>query len=133
MHAETSDIRFECAKQLLNHAFANYALVSAVPDEAIPPVEVRLGEVRYMQPVLGDTKKLLLKKSDAAGLTRKLELLPPVQAPVAKGQTLGKLAIYTQSGQLLVEIPVVAPEPVGRLSFGRLFLKYLRLLFTGKA
>ncbi len=133
MHAETSDIRFECAKLLLNHAFANYTLISAVPEEAIPPVEVRLGEVRYMQPVLGDTRKLLLKKSEAAGLKRELELIPVVQAPVAKGQTLGKLAIYSSSGQKLAEVPVVAPEPVGRLGLGRVFLKYLRLLFTGKA
>jgi D-alanyl-D-alanine carboxypeptidase (penicillin-binding protein 5/6) len=38
MHAQTSDIRFECAKLLLNYAFATYTLVNILPDEVIPPV-----------------------------------------------------------------------------------------------
>jgi D-alanyl-D-alanine carboxypeptidase (penicillin-binding protein 5/6) len=131
MHAQTSDIRFECAKLLLNHAFATYTVVNVLPEEAILPVEVTMGKAKYIQPVIGETKKLLLKKNEAAGITRKLDVAATVTAPVAKGQELGTLTVYSPAGEKLITVPVVASEAVDRLSWGDVFSKYLRLLFTG--
>ena len=40
----TSEKRFDGAQALLNFGFANYTLLDVHPDQALPPVEVALGE-----------------------------------------------------------------------------------------
>jgi D-alanyl-D-alanine carboxypeptidase (penicillin-binding protein 5/6) len=131
MHAETSDIRFESAKLLLNHAFATYTVIDAKPDQVLPPVAVKMGEVEYIQPELGKNARLLIKKSEASNLTKKVELAAELQAPVSQGQELGKLSIYSSGGEKLAEVAIIAPQAVDRLNWMQVFSKYLKLLFTG--
>lgn len=128
MHGESSDARFESAKILLNHAFANYALVSALPDEALPPVAVMLGEESFVQPVPSQSPKLLMNKSEAAGLIKSVELPKEVQAPVEQGQELGRLVISSADGTELASVPLVADCAVEKLSRWRIFVKYLCII-----
>ena len=128
MHGESSDARFESAKILLNHAFANYALVSALPDEALPPVAVMLGEESFVQPVPSQSPKLLMNKSEAAGLIKSVELPKEVQAPVEQGQELGRLVISSADGTELASVPLVADCAVEKLSWWRIFAKYLCII-----
>ena len=44
LKAKTSEQRFESAKSLLNFGFANYTLTDVYPGQALPPVDVLLGE-----------------------------------------------------------------------------------------
>ena len=131
LHAETSAERFEAAKLLLDHAFALWQLVDALPDGALPPVAVELGKEKYIQPVMGGSTKLLLKKTEAAALRKELELPEKVEAPVAAGQALGRLRLLDGEGRELLCLPVTAPAAVPRLGWGRVFLLCLRALFTG--
>ncbi len=131
LHAETSAERFEAAKLLLDHAFALWQLVDALPDGALPPVAVELGTERYIQPVMGGSTKLLMKKAEAAALRKELELPEKTQAPVAAGQALGRLRLLDGEGRELLSLPVVAPAAVPRLGWGRVFLFCLRALVTG--
>ena len=128
LHAQTSAERFEAAKLLLDHAFALWTLVDALPDGALPPVAVELGTEKFLQPVMGGDTKLLLKKTEAAALQKELELPEKVEAPVAAGQVLGKLRLLDASGRELLSLPVVAPASVARLGWGRVFLLCLRAL-----
>ncbi len=131
LHAETSAERFEAAKLLLDHAFALWQLADVLPDGALPPVAVELGTEKYIQPVMGGSTKLLLKKTEAAALRKELELLEKVEAPVAAGQALGWLRLLDGEGRELLCLPVTAPAAVPRLGWGRVFLLCLRALFTG--
>jgi D-alanyl-D-alanine carboxypeptidase (penicillin-binding protein 5/6) len=128
MGAQTSDIRFESAKTLLNYAFANYALTDASPSEPLPPVPVSLGESDFVQPVLEGAEKLLVEKSELAGLVRSVEMETALEAPVAAGERLGTLKISSESGEVLAERAIVAPEDVPRLTWGKIFLRCLRTL-----
>ena len=128
MHGQTSDDRFESAKILLNHAFAGYTLVSALPDEALPPVAVTLGRTGYVQPVPAQSPRILLTKAEAAGLEKAVELADEVPAPVEAGQELGSLVLRSSSGEELARVPLVADGEVPRLGWGELFVKYLRIL-----
>lgn len=128
MHGDTSDARFESAKILLNHAFANYALVSALPDEALSPVAVTLGEADFVQPVPAQSPKLLLPKAEAAGLVKTVELPEAVAAPVAQGQELGRLRLSAADGRELASVPLVADCAVEKQSWLRLFLRFLSLV-----
>ena len=128
MHGESSDARFESAKILLNHAFANYTLVSALPDEVLPPVAVALGEQGFVQPVPAQSPKMLMDKSEAAGVTKTVELLGEVQAPVVQGQELGRLVISAADGAELISVPLVADCAVEKLSWWHIFAKYLGII-----
>ena len=128
MHGQTSDDRFESAKILLNHAFAGYTLVSALPDEALTPVAVTLGRTGYVQPVPARSPRILLTRAEAAGLEKAVELASVISAPVEEGQELGSLVLRSASGEELARVPLVADEAIPRLGWGELFVKYLRLL-----
>lgn len=55
LKAKTSEQRFESAKSLLNFGFANYTLTDVYPGQALPPVDVLLGEQDTVQPVLAQS------------------------------------------------------------------------------
>lgn len=128
MHGQTSDARFESAKVLLNYAFANYTLVSALPDEALPPVKVSMGEKETLQPVTAQSPKLLLEKSEAAGLNKTVELAESIPAPVKAGQEIGRLVLTSEAGTEIATVPLVADEDVERLGWWQIFVKYIRII-----
>ena len=74
MKCTTGDIRFESAKQLLNFGFANYTLMDVYPNEALPPVEVLLGEAGQVQPVLERSSRILIDKGAVNGVTTQISL-----------------------------------------------------------
>ncbi|HHU05440.1 MAG TPA: D-alanyl-D-alanine carboxypeptidase [Clostridiales bacterium] len=131
MHAETSDIRFEAAKSLLNYAFATYTLQDARPGEVLPPVPVKLGKVSYIQPVIEGETSILIRKSDATGIAKEVELVKDVEAPVAAGQKLGTLTVRGKDGKIIKELPLVAADEVGKLNWWEIFTKYILLMVTG--
>ncbi len=128
MDSPTSQDRFEAAKALLSFGFANYALVSAYPSQAIPPVAVELGVYDAVQPILPQVPRVLVEKSQAAQVETTLSLPPSVSAPVAQGQTLGQLEV-TVAGQRVGQVPLVADRAVDRLTVGGILQELLRHLF----
>ncbi|MDR0861921.1 MAG: D-alanyl-D-alanine carboxypeptidase [Oscillospiraceae bacterium] len=129
--AATSPDRFEAASSLLSYGFANYTVVSAAPDEVIAPLKVDLGRVRVVQPVVRGAEWLLVARADAKTLTKTVELLPGVLAPVSEGDKLGTLTL-TAGDTVLGTYDVVAAESVERLSWSDIFLAFWKLLFTIK-
>ncbi len=132
LHAPSSDIRFESAKLLLNHAFANYQLVEVLPDTALAPVPVHMGASSWVQPVLAGQTKLLLEKRRADGLQKELCLAEETEAPVEKGQTLGYLRLLDREGAELARVELTAGESVARATWGSVFLRLIRILFLGE-
>jgi serine-type D-Ala-D-Ala carboxypeptidase (penicillin-binding protein 5/6) len=130
MHGQTSADRFESAKTLLSYAFANYALISVYPDKALLPVRVELGKVPYVQPVIQGSDKLLTEKDVAPTVTKDVLVVEKVSAPIKAGDKLGSLVVKS-GGTILGEYPIVAGDSVGRLNWGDVFTKFLRMLFLG--
>ena len=128
MHAPTSNDRFDSCKTLLNYGFANYAITPVYPDQAIPPVEVILGERDTVQPVTARECSILLEKSKAGNITTQLELSPQVEAPVEPGQKLGELKVLVD-GEQVDAIDLVAAEEGPRLRIGGIFKRFLNTLF----
>ena len=128
MNSPTSQDRFEAAKALLNFGFANYALVNVYPSQAIPPVSVELGEYDTVQPILGESSKVLLEKTQAAKVETALDLSPTVQAPVEEGQILGHMRVSVDN-VTVAEVPLVADRAVAKLTVGGIFKRLLRPLF----
>ena len=114
MHCESSAGRFSSAKALLDHGFANYALVQ--PEFTPEPVPIRLGAQDSLCPVVEKPAPVLVDKAMRSDIRQEVELLPEITAPVTAGQQLGTLKIYA-GNEVLSSIPLVAPETVERLSF----------------
>ena len=129
LHCASSTDRFESAKALLNYGFSNYALVTPEPGE-LPAVPVTLGTSMEITPVLADETPILIDKALAAGVETRVCVDGSVTAPVEAGQTLGTLTI-TSGGQTIAERDLVAPEAVGALRWGDVFLQMLRALCMG--
>ena len=130
LHCDSSPHRFESAKALLNYGFANYALITPQPEEAIGAVPVRLGTQESVTPVLQTDAPVLVDKALAASAKSTVQLAEQVTAPVEQGQTLGMLTVKS-GDQTLAEIPLVAPEAIPALTWWDVFLQMLKTIATG--
>lgn len=132
MKGETSADRFESAKTLLNYAFANYTLISAIPDEVLLPMRVTLGSVEYAQPMLESEGRILIEKSAAGNITKTVTLSEELTAPVTAGQQVGLLTL--KSGEnIIAEVGIVIPEDIPRLSWWQIFVRLLAMAFCGNS
>ena len=128
MKDATSAQRFEDAKTLLSYGFSTYSLEHVMPQEALPPVTVRLGTQATVQPVLEEGSALLLEKSKVGTLEQTVSLAEAVEAPVAKGTPLGTLTI-TSGEETVAELALVAGEEIPRITFGQMLLRVLQTAF----
>ena len=124
----TSQQRFEDAKTLLNYGFATYALHTVEAEEPFAPLPVKLGmqdTVALTLPERG--RQVLVKKSQAAGLTQEATLPESVEAPVAAGQQVGTLTV--RDGEIIVlEIPIRTAEAVEKLTWWETYRRMLGML-----
>ena len=117
LKGKTSDERFSDAKSLLNYGFSTWSLVTVTPDEVLPPIPVMLGVRGTVQPVLTSENTLLVEKTLANGLTKEVALAESVAAPVYAGDTLGQLTVRDAAGNTVAELPILAGEDVGHVTF----------------
>ncbi|MBR6825640.1 MAG: D-alanyl-D-alanine carboxypeptidase [Oscillospiraceae bacterium] len=132
LRCASSTERFESAKALLNHGFANYAIVDTQPPEPLTPLPVSLGTQELVTPIIRDTAPLLIEKTDLALITKTITLPETLEAPISKGQQLGTMAISV-GDRILGEIPIEANTSVPRLTLWELTLQLLkRVCMAGK-
>lgn len=125
MGCETSKDRFAACKSLLDYGFATYALIT--PQKESRQIPVKLGVADSVSAVPAGEDAILIDKAQKSQVTQEIELLPEVQAPVSRGQRLGTLTIKAGQ-QVLKEIPLVAEQPVEKLTFFQMWTQVLRLL-----
>lgn len=119
LHCASSADRFSSAKALLDYGFANYA---AAPLPALPERPLALavkGSAENSVPLdyaaLPET--ILIEKGTASALRAELTLPEALEAPIEKGQTVGKVSIF-QDDTLLNEYEVKAAADAPLLTFG---------------
>ncbi len=126
MGCETSQARFGACKQLLDHGFANYALVEPVAtgENRVPVI---LGKVPEVKAIAGESTQFLIDKSQKGSVTTEIVLDASVTAPVSQGQRLGTMTVKAGE-QILAQIPMVAETAVPKLTWAELFGIALRKL-----
>ncbi len=131
MGAESSKIRFQSCKTMLDHGFANYALIR--PDLCdVGQVPVVLGKENAVSPKMAQDGTLLIDKAQRSTVVTDVRLEDSVTAPVRPGQPLGTLTLRA-GDQILQQIPLVAAEGVERLGFWDLFTAVLRRAAMAKS
>jgi D-alanyl-D-alanine carboxypeptidase (penicillin-binding protein 5/6) len=121
---ETSEKRNADIAALLNWGFANYQTVIPTSDAPLMPVKVTLGKKESVRIKLGETEGVLTLKG--AEITKKIELLKGVKAPVRQGQEMGKMTVC-QNGEIICQIPVIAEENVEKMTLWDVFANLLRI------
>ena len=130
MGSETSQNRFAACKQLLDYGFANFALVT--PEVPVSQVPVGLGEQRTVRAVPSGDTELLIDKGQRDSVSVKVELETQIPAPVSRGQRLGEMTVLAGE-RILAKVPLVAEESVARLSWGDLFVRFLKRVAMAKS
>jgi D-alanyl-D-alanine carboxypeptidase (penicillin-binding protein 5/6) len=125
MGAKTSAERFSACKSLLDYGFSTYALVTPQVEQMSVPVKLGTADSVIAEPAEDPT--LLMEKAQKNMVTTEIQLDESVNAPVSKGQKLGTLTV--KAGEyVLKQIPLVAKEGVGRLTFGQIWSRILQVL-----
>ena len=131
MKSPSTNQRFDDAKSLLDYGFANYTLVPVYPEVPLAPIDVLLGAQPQVQPQPERDCRLLVRKGEETQVTTRLSLAENVEAPVERGQILGKLEVYV-GDTLRDTIPILSSQPVERLSIPGIFSQMLsKLLMAG--
>ncbi len=128
LKSPTGTQRFESAKVLLNYGFATYGLADVRPPQPLAPIPVSLGDAPSVTPRLSGNASLLVRREQLGQLEIAVELAESLSAPVAEGQTVGRLTV-TAGGETLAELELTADRAVERLSYWQVLQRCLRVAF----
>lgn len=100
--------------QLFNYGFAKYSFKSFFNEGSVCGV-VRAGKAvtNQVEVVAEEDVGIICNKGEEKKITAQKDLVPYVNAPVVKGQKLGKMMIYND-GNLVKEVNLVAASDVPR-------------------
>ena len=125
--AESTDLRFQDAKALLDYGFAGWKTVT--PETPfLQPAAVEGGMAQTVEVTAGEMPSLLLQAGEEAQVETVVQL-EPVKAPVEQGQELGRILCQV-AGETVAQVPITAKEDVEAVTFGAAFLALGRALFT---
>ena len=125
--AESTDLRFQDAKALLDYGFAGWKTVT--PETPfLQPAAVEGGMAQTVEVAAGEMPSLLLQAAEEAQVETVVQL-EAVKAPVEQGQELGRILCQV-AGETVAQVPITAKEGVEAVTFGAAFLALGRALFT---
>ncbi len=125
--AESTDLRFQDAKALLDYGFAGWKTVTQ-ETPFLQPAAVEGGMAQTVEVAAGEMPSLLLQAGEEAQVETVVQL-EPVKAPVEQGQELGRILCQV-AGETVAQVPITAQEGVEAVTFGAAFLALGRALFT---
>lgn len=128
MGADSSNERFDGAKAMLDWGFANFETVTPQLDSSLlSEVRVLKGVDAYVMPVADEIKPLTLKKGESDKISTEIILAENIEAPCEENQILGKI-ILTVDGKTAGEVNIRSKNPVERINFGVMLLRFLKVL-----
>lgn len=129
MAAPDPKLRFREAIQLLDYGFANYQLIHGKKvGEEVADVPIYKGEKDKVKAVVQREFTTLANKGSKSQLTTKTEIIPSVQAPIAKGTKLGELVYYNNNKEV-GRVNLVSKEAVNKAGLGTMFKRLTDLWF----
>lgn len=117
MGADSSPDRFLTAANLLNYGFGGWSLVKAKPVATDYTVRVQKGTQYTINAKCDELPSVLVSKGKENGVTQKVSVVSDVEAPVEKGQVLGKITLW-QDGKNIGSAAIKAVAAVPKLNFG---------------
>ena len=122
MGAKTRDIRNSIATRLLDYGFNNYRIFEAEGEE-IENIPILKGLKDSFSAKYRAVKIIVPKNTGK--ISAGVQVAIPVEAPVKLGDIVG-IVSYTDGKNEICQIDIIAAENVERVSFGGVFLLYLK-------
>ena len=116
MGCKTSQDRFEESKQLLDYGFTNFLRYQPEMPQQTEPVPVVRGEETQVEGYLERMPQAVIRRDESEQMQVKTEYLPQLEAPVQKGQTIGRI-LLVRDGTTLAEEPIRAARDIAELTF----------------
>ena len=106
--APSNQQRFAQTAKLLEWAFDHYTAIPLLKPGQPVPVQVKLGSGQYVQPIVAHEVKVIVPRSDTAGVKLEYRVPNSVSGPVKSGEQLGLVVVHDRDG-VLTEAAVLSP------------------------
>ena len=117
-------------RSLLAWGYANYETVKVKPaNEALKNVKVWFGTQNEVPAGLTEDFNVTMQKGQASNIKTELQVSPEINAPLQKGQVIGKL-VASLDGKVIAEKPVVALQAVEEAGFFSRMLDHVKQFFS---
>lgn len=112
MGTKSSKERADQSRKLLNWGFGHFkTMVKAPKGQFVAKVPVWFGKTDEVEVVTGDALQVLTAKSQEKDITTAIKLNDKIEAPIKKGQALGKLQAVVND-KVVASVNIVATQDV---------------------
>jgi len=117
-------------RTLLAWGFANFETVNIQPaNQVLAKAKVWFGKEDEVQIGLAENFSVTMPKGKANGIKTQLVVQPNLNAPLQKGQVVGKL-VASLDGKVIAEKPLVALKPVEEAGFFARLIDHVKQFFS---
>ena len=117
MKAPTSAKRFKNASSLLDFGFANFEYKKMISkDDIIKNVKIEKGVISETNVIAEKNCGTLIKKGNGFNIEQKIEMPDVIQAPVKKGEIVGKV-IYRLNEKNIGECNLIVMQDIDKIGF----------------
>lgn len=117
---------FRDSMVLFNHGFATYTFKEFIEKgQEVGRVKVGKGNEDEVLAVTKERIGIVMPKGKDGELTTQIEIMPFIEAPVEKGEVLGKINILNEN-EIIKSFPIVAKDGVDRGNIWRQYQKLFR-------
>ena len=117
MKAPTSAKRFKNASSLLDFGFANFEYKKMISkDDIIKNVKIEKGVISETNVIAEKNCGTLIKKENDFNIEQKIEMSDVIQAPVKKGDIVGKV-IYRLNEKNIGECNLIVMQDIDKIGF----------------
>jgi D-alanyl-D-alanine carboxypeptidase (penicillin-binding protein 5/6) len=132
MGSETSKIRFDESKRLLDYGFANYdSITVGRKGDVLGKVSVEKGKSAFIEAMLEKDSYILLPKGDKGKVDKEIVLPEHVNAPINAGDEVGLLIVRLE-GKEVDKVKLVAKSNVEKANLANILKKTLKGLLMGR-
>ena len=129
--ADTSTIRFDETKKLLDYGFANYEnYIIAKKGESQKKYRVEKATPENVRAVPEKDCAVLIKKGESESIKTKVEMKSNIKAPVKKGKQIGEIVVY-QKGVEIDRFPLVADKALRKATLWERLTRWFKGLIPG--
>lgn len=116
MKAPTSQIRFKNASTLLDYGFTNFEYKQLIKkNDIIKTVPIQKGLTSPIDVVAENDCGTIINKSIDTNIEQSISLLDSIQAPINKGDTIGKVT-YSLNGETISECNLISAQNVSKIN-----------------
>lgn len=122
--------RADQTRALLAWGFANFETANVQPaNQVLAKAKVWFGKENEVQVGLAENFNVTMPKGKADGIKTQLVVQPNLNAPLQKGQVVGKL-VASLDGKVIAEKPLVALKPVEEAGFFARLIDHIKQFFS---